>query len=443
MKISFVQPNGRTAFSICPEPPLGLAYLASSLLAYNNDLEIEIIDGFICDYDDYIKKITELKADVVGVTSTIPLLGEAMKIPGIVGRENAVFMIGGPGVMCLPSSRLHQSGYSIVCYGEGERTIVELVRAIENDLPLDDVNGISFVSKGEVVRTSPREFIKDLDEIPYPARHLLDMHKYTDPWKTHLGGATSPIITARGCRYSCRFCSKAVFGNQIRFRSVHNIIEEMRLLYDEYDVEIVSFDDDLFTQNRKRLLDFCNAMEKELPGKKWEAMARVDTVDFEILSRMKQAGCVELGFGVESGSPAILDLLNKGITVEQIIKAFKLTNEAGIVTGMFLIVGIPGETQEDIDLTKRMIAESKPKWINVFLLTPIPGTEIYEMTKHLIREDVDFGDFNDSFGGAYKKDVFEVSPMDRMREIMGFYLERFKGEIDPTFSIYDGSTMTD
>ena len=106
-----------------------------------------------------------------------------------------------------------------------------------------------------------------------------------------------------------------------------------------------------------------------------------------------------------------------------------------------MIVGIPGETDEDMNLTKNLIAEAEPKWVNIFILTPLPGTEIYEMTKHLIREDVDFCDFNDSFGGAYRKEVFEVDPMDRMKDLMSFYLERFKGEIDPRFSIYDGSLM--
>lgn len=345
--------------------------------------------------------------------------------------------------MSLPGSKFYDSGYSVVCYGEGEKTIVELIRAIENNQPLDDITGISFISKGKKVKTPPRELIKNLDDIPFLSRHLLDMHKYTEAWEKNMGVRFSPMISSRGCQFSCRFCSKPIFGNVIRFRSAENIIQEMRLLYDEYDVEQIFFEDDLFTQNRKRVLDFCDAMERELPGKKWGAMARVDTVGFETLSRMKQAGCIELAFGVESGNQAILDLLKKGITIEQIKKAFKQADEVGIAAGMFLIVGIPGETHQDMDMTKSLIVESKPKWINIFILTPIPGTEIYEMTKHLIREDVDFYDFNDSFGGAYREDVFEVDPKERLRDIMRFYLDKLKGEIDPRFSIYDGSLMVD
>ena len=228
---------------------------------------------------------------------------------------------------------LYESGYSVICYGEGERTIVELVKAFENKQPLDDVKGISFISKGKEVKTPPRELIKDLDDIPLPARELLDMHKYIDIWKEKMGVALSQIVSSRGCQFSCRFCSKDVFGNEIRFRSPAKVIEEMKLLYDKYKVEKVYFEDDLFTLNRKRVVDFCDAMEQELPGKKWGAMARVETVDFEMLSRMKRAGCTELAFGVESGSQKILDFLGKGITVEQIRKTFKQVNEVGIEGG--------------------------------------------------------------------------------------------------------------
>ena len=333
MKIAFIQPIGKTVFSICLEPPLGLAYLAASLLEYKNDINIEIIDGHLLEYDDYVKKISDLEADIVGVTSTMPLLNEALRIPSLVKKKNAKFIIGGPGVTNLPSSMLYESGYSIICYGEGERTIVELVKAFENKQPLDDVKGISFISKGKEVRTPPRELIKDLDDIPLPARELLDMHKYIDLWREKMGVALSQIVSSRGCQFSCRFCSKGVFGNEIRFRSPAKVIEEMKLLYDKYKVEKVYFEDDLFTLNRKRVVDFCDAMEQELPGKKWGAMARVETVDFEMLSRMKRAGCTELAFGVESGSQKILDFLGKGITVEQIRKTFKQVNEVGIEGG--------------------------------------------------------------------------------------------------------------
>ena len=164
MKIALIQPRGRTIYSISPEPPLGLAYLAASLLEYKNDINIEIIDGYVSEYDDYVKKISELKADIIGVTSTMNLLEEALRIPSLVKEKGPKFLIGGPGVTNLPSSMLYERGYSVICYGEGERTIVELVKAFENKLPLVNVKGISFVSGGKEVKTSPRELIINLDE---------------------------------------------------------------------------------------------------------------------------------------------------------------------------------------------------------------------------------------------------------------------------------------
>jgi radical SAM superfamily enzyme YgiQ (UPF0313 family) len=221
------------------------------------------------------------------------------------------------------------------------------------------------------------------------------------------------------------------------------VIEEMRLLYDKYKVEMVYFEEDLFTLKRKRVLDFCDAMEKELPGKRWGGYARVETVDLEMLSRMKRAGCTDLVFGIESGSQKILDFLGKGITVEQIERAFGWVNEVGINGGMFLIIGVPGETQEDIDKTKRLIAECKPNMINVSFLTPIPGTEMFEMTKHLIKERVDFYNFEENLESVYRKDVFEVELKLRLREIMDFFLNTFKGKVDPRLSVYDGTALAD
>jgi anaerobic magnesium-protoporphyrin IX monomethyl ester cyclase len=442
MRLVFIQPRSEKDIFYAPEPPLGLAYLAASLLKYNNDMEIEIIDGFLLNYDDYLRKISEIDADIVGVTSTLPQLGGALKIPSLVDDSNTRFILGGPGVANISSSRLYDSGYSVLCHGEGERTIVELVEAFEGRLSLKHVDGISFFSDGRETRTPPRKLIDNLDDIPRPARELLDMEKYINNWGKILGVRTTQMISSRGCQFSCRFCDRTVFGRKIRFMSSGRVIEEMKQLYDKYKVESIYFEDDLFTLNRRRVLDFCDTMKKELPGKKWGANARVETVDFEMLSQMKQAGCTELNFGIESGSQRILDFLGKGIKVDQIKKTFRWVNELEINGGMYLIIGIPGEKQSDIDMTKKLILELEPKIITLSFLTPIPGTEVFEMTKHLIRQDADFYNYNDAYESTYEKNAFEVEPIERYREVMNYFLETFKGKINPNFSIMgDGSIL--
>jgi anaerobic magnesium-protoporphyrin IX monomethyl ester cyclase len=442
MKMVFIQPRSEEDIFYAPEPPLGLACLAASLLKYNSDLEIEIIDGFLLDYNDYLREISEIDADIVGVTSTLLQLGGATKIPSLVNDANAKFILGGPGVANISSSKLYDNGYSVLCHGEGERTIVEFVEALEGKLSLKDVDGISFLSHGREIRTPPRKLIDNLDDIPLPARELLDMEKYIYNWSKILGVRTTQMISSRGCQFSCRFCDRTVFGRKIRFMSSGRVIEEMKQLYDKYKVKSIYFEDDLFTLNKRRVLDFCATMKEELPGKNWGANARVETVDFEMLSQMKQAGCTELNFGIESGSQRILDFLGKGIKVDQIKKTFRWVNELEINGGMYLIIGIPGEKQSDIDMTKKLILELEPKIITLSFLTPIPGTEVFEMTKHLIRQDADFYNFNDAYESAYKKDAFEVEPIERYREVMNYFLETFKGKIDPNFSITgDGSII--
>ena len=425
MKIIFVQPSVNYAYDekqtclnpACQEPPLGLAYLSACLLEYRNDLQIEIIDGASLGRDEYYDKIVNMKSDVVGVSTTMSQLGQALMIPHIVKDYNTKFIIGGPGVVNLPSSRLYESGYSVICYGEGERTVVELVHAFENGLPLEYIKGISYLNEGKEVKTPPREQIENLDEIPFPARDLLGMEKYISIWKENMSVRFVSTISSRGCPFSCRFCDKTTFGGKIRFVSPSRMIEEMKLLYNRYGAELVYFEEDLFTIDRKRVFEFCRLMEKELPGKMWGALSRVDTIDKEMLSRMKHAGCTHLTFGVESGSQKILDLLGKRITVEQIVNAFQWVKDVGIKAGLFLIIGVPGETKEDLEMTKRIIAKLEPALIEVSYLTPIPGTEIYEMTKHLIRDDVDLTNYN-LIESVYRKDIFDAELKEQEREII-------------------------
>jgi len=443
MKIVLIQPKGRGIFDYSPEPPLGLAYLSAALLEYKKDLNIEIIDGCILKNEEFLKKVSNIKADIIGVTSTMSQLGEALKIPSLVKDKNVKFIIGGAGVRNIAHPKLYENGYSVVCYGEGERTIVELIKAFEYDFSLKNIDGISFLCNNKEIITPPREYIENLDDIPLPARELLDMERYLSIWKEKMGVRISQMVSSRGCPFSCRFCDKTVFGRKVRFMSSKKIIEEMKQLYNKYKVDNVYFEEDLFTFDKNRVLEICGAIRKEFPGKKWSAQARVDTVDFEMLSVMKQAGCTDLMFGIESGSQRILDFLGKGITVKQIKKAFKAVNKVGINGGMFLMIGIPREKQEDIDMTKKLILELEPKVINISFLTPIPGTEIFKMTKHLIRNDVDFYNFNEQYESVYRKDIFDVQPKERLHEIMYFFLDKFKGKIDPRSSIGDGTALTD
>jgi anaerobic magnesium-protoporphyrin IX monomethyl ester cyclase len=171
------------------------------------------------DCDQYYEKISNIKVDVVGVTSTITQLNEALKIPNLVNNKDIKFIIGGPGAANLPGYKLYESSYSVICYGEGERTVVELVKAFENGLPLENVNGISFLRNNHEIKTKPRDPIENLDEIPFPARDLLDMKKYLSIWKEKMGVAATQIISSRGCPFSYKFCSKDTFGRRTRFMS--------------------------------------------------------------------------------------------------------------------------------------------------------------------------------------------------------------------------------
>ena len=421
MKISFIHPRGRWIFSQTPEPPLGLGFLSAALLAYKEDLEIEIIDGCLLDEKEYNNKISVLDSDIIGVTTTTPQLSEALKIPSLVQNKRALFIIGGSGVNSVSSSILHKNGYSVISYGDGEETIVELVRALEFNSSLADISGISFLLNKKEITTPVRTPIKNLDSLPFPNRDLLKIENYLRIWEEKRGIRVTQIITSRGCPFSCKFCDKGIFGSSVRYMSPKRVVEEMTVLYEKYKVNNVFFEEDLFTLNKKRVLDLCNIIERELPGKHWSAQARVDTVDYEMLKKMKEAGCTDLMFGVESGSQRLLDYLGKGITVKQVEKAFQWLNRVGISGGMYLIVGIPGENQQDIDKTKNLILRSRPEAINVSFLTPIPGTEIFKTTKHLIKKNMAYKNFNEAFESVYEEKAFEINPSSSLVELIQFF----------------------
>ena len=288
---------------------------------------------------------------------------------------------------------------------------------------------------------TPARALAILDELPLPARHLLDMERYLSIWKEHMGIRVTQIVSSRGCPFSCAFCDKRVFGSIVRYNSPQRVVEEMRLLYETYNVENIYFEEDLFTFNKKRVLDLCNTIKSQLTEKNWSAQARVDTVDLSMLQQMKDAGCTDLMFGVESGSERIREFLKKGSSIAQTKQAFKWATQVGINAGMFLMVGVPGEKQSDIECTKKLIEDLKPKTINISFLTPIPGTDIFERTKYLIKPGVDFCNFNEQYESVYQPEAFEVQPKDRLHELMYFFLDKFGSEIDPRSSIGDGTSF--
>ena len=296
---------------------------------------------------------------------------------------NTKIVVGGPHPTIFPKQTMEEvPEIDFVGIGEGERIIVELLDAIENKRPISGVKGILYRKNNNIIMNEFREPIKDIDALPLPDRNLLNMKKYK-PAPTYYKKLPSYImLTSRGCPFNCTYCSK-IFGRLYRYHSVDRIIKEMKILIYKYGAREIIFRDDTFTINKDHVRNLCNEIIKqELNEKiKWTCMTRVHLVDRDLLLLMKKAGCWSIHYGIESGNQRLLNLIRKGITLEQCRNAIKWTKEFGIETKTFFMIGLPTETKEESMKTLKFTKELDPDWIQVTITVPYPGTELYETAK--------------------------------------------------------------
>lgn len=310
-------------------PPLGLEYIAAMLEV--NGHNVQIIDAEVekLTMKETVKKVKHTNPEIIGFTATTPVIKRANKISILLKEENPdiISIVGGPHPTALPKKTLEEfNSFDYVCKGESEYTIIELLKSIENKAKIDNVNGIAFRKEGKVVETPDRPFIKSLDNLPFPARHLIDQTKYTIETVHGERGRFTTIQTSRGCPFKCIFCYP-VLGNRVRYRSPESVVNELKIIEEKYKVNVVGFVDDIWTLNLKRAKAICDMIIKEGLDLEWGCTSRVDTIDRELLEKMNKAGCVRINYGVESGDPDILRVIKKGITIDQAKKS--LQNDKG------------------------------------------------------------------------------------------------------------------
>lgn len=260
--------------------------------------------------------------------------------------------------------------------------MLELCNRIADGEDFDGVCGCAYRKGDEVRINKPRPFISKLDELPFPARDLLKLESYVgrpNPAGLKAFGGSTNIITSRGCPHNCTFCSVHLgMGKKPRFRSIDNVVGETRECIKKFDIKNFRIVDSTFTLSRKRVIDFCRRV-KEL-GIVWACDARVDEVDRKLFAVMYDAGCRKISFGVESGSPRILELMRKGITVEQVERAFGFAHKAGLTTEAFFIIGShPTETKKDIEMSYSLAKKIKTLYPVFAINIPYPGTEVYKI----------------------------------------------------------------
>lgn len=370
--------------SVAPSlPPLGFCYLAA-VLQKNGYGNISIIDGVLekLSPEGLFKKIKRRKPDIVGISSTTASFYYAEQTIALCKKANKKILtvLGGAHITALPRRTMEEyPDLDIGVYGEGELTFLELINKISQKKNLGGIRGIVRRKKGKVTINPPRELIKNLDDLPFPARNLLkDLRLYRH---TPLRGRrfTTSMITSRGCPFNCSFCDQSVFGRTWRGHSANYVIKEISHLKQKYNVDFISFEDDNFLLSRKRAMQICQGIIDNKLKLEWGCSARADDVDKELLCLMKKSGCFNIFIGIESGSPRVLKLLNKKMQLKNIARAVRLIKEAGINAYGSVILGIPSETETEMKRTISFILSLPLDGISVFLYTPYPNTKLAEM----------------------------------------------------------------
>lgn len=384
--------------------PYGLATVASTLSKLGLEVEIYDINALRPTRDQIVSHLKTKEWDVVGVSGLITTYAFQSWLIGVLKQiaPHAPIISGG-GLATTNSELLFKrSAVDMTVIGEGEQTMVDLYRSLENGSALAAISGIAYRRNGHFTVNAPRDNIKDLDTIPFPAWDLLPMEIYLNNpiWGDVAGNSSGfrndvkvtrsmNIISSRGCPYSCRYCYHLFGRSSYRFRSVENVTAEIEILVDRYGVDFVGFVDDNMMASEKRILAFCDRMEKKKFPITWGCHGRVTSAKPDILNRMSETGCVWIGYGIESGSQKILDAMNKRAKVEQAKEAIRNTRAAGIYPNTTFIFGYPGETrdtiQDTVDFKRELNIEC-----DSFFTTPYPGTSLYEQVRSLIKDEESF-----------------------------------------------------
>ncbi len=361
-------------------PPMGLAYLAAVLEEEGYQPKIIDANALGLDYTALRKELERASPDVVGVTAVTPMVYEA--IASVKAAKDVcpdvVTVLGGPHTTFCPIETFEECPQlDVVCLGEGEETLKELVHTVEKAGSLRDVKGIIYRQDGHFYRTKPRPLIKDLDNLPFPARHLLPMNHYTILGRNY---PIANIVSSRGCPFSCSFCSSSrIFGRSYRARTAKNVVDEIEQFVHKYKVNSVEFSDDTFTLNRRRVEEICEEILRRKLDISWACSSRADVVTRDLLFSMKKAGCHLIFYGIESGSMRILKLMKKGETHAQMIRAVKLTKETEIETYGSFILGFPEETKAELEETIKFAKALSVDFAQFSIATPYPGTELFEI----------------------------------------------------------------
>ena len=382
----YLEEDSRELKIMKPYVPLGILYISSYL--DNAGIENIFVDSTFISFDRHCEKILESKPDVIGIYTNLMTRKNVLKLISFIRNAPSVshskIVLGGPEVRYHAENFL-KSGADFIVNGEGESAMAELATALSSNGSIDKIkliHGLVFLDQGVPVFTPERTAIRDLDTLPLPAREKADMQRYYSVWKTHHGESAVSVNTMRGCPYTCRWCSRAVYGQSYRRRSPKKVVEEIQHIMQNYPADSIWFVDDVFTISHKWLREFYEHLTAAGVKIRYECITRADRMNTEVIGLLKKTGCYRVWIGAESGSQKVIDAMDRRVDVSQVRNMIVKSRESGLQAGTFIMLGYPGETEKDILETLSHLKSSDPDYYTITVAYPITGTPFHSETIH-------------------------------------------------------------
>jgi anaerobic magnesium-protoporphyrin IX monomethyl ester cyclase len=371
-------------------PPLGLSYVAGAL--EKAGFEVQMLDNYqMRTTIDFVKQeVQKRHPAIVGITCGSVTYHRAVEMAKAIKKvlPSCKVVVGGWHASYLPDSALENPEIDYAIMGEGERTMVELATQITKGADQEviaQIPGVACRLDGKISKTAPK-LIEDVDTIPYPARHLLDMNFYDRQIGYLKAKPVDVMHVMRGCPYDCNYCeTKKLWGMKCRAFSPERVIGELKYMKEKFGSKGIYFIDDNFTINKQRTIELCQKMRENNLNLEWACDTRVDLLSDDLLKEMREAGCRTIFFGIQSGSQRILDKLNTHTTPEKVRTAFKLCRKAGINIAASFMLGVPGETVADMETTFKFAKKLNPDWVTFYIFIACPHSRLYDevLVKHL------------------------------------------------------------
>jgi radical SAM superfamily enzyme YgiQ (UPF0313 family) len=407
-----------------PYPPLGILYISAFLSKHG--IINSVFDSTFSSKEKLKAHIVDTKPDMVAFYVNLMTKLNVLELIRFIKANKDLaeikIILGGPEVR-YNAENLLNNGADYIIVGEGEEAFFELINCLKNNSIsiLNDISGIAYLNGDEKTTfTSAGQLLKDIDSLPFPNRDAIDIKKYQEAWKNRHGFDAISVSTMRGCPYTCKWCSRAVYGLSYRRRSPKLVVDEMEMIKLKYNPDTLWFVDDVFTISHKWFGEFNSELKKRNIKINYECITRADRMNEEIVSLLKESGCYRVWIGAESGSQKIIDAMDRRVKVEQVREMIKLSKRHGIESGTFIMLGYPGETKEDIEETIKHLNESNPDHFTITLAYPIKGTEFFQEVEDIQTGNYDWENQNErerDFNRTYSRRYYDFAVRHVVNEV--------------------------